>query len=637
MTLPSIATITWAAFQTDALARDYWTEADDGSMVFDAGGTSSGPNLGAYSWPDNAGYMWHTVFPYDGPTYNMTIQGGDATFSLDNSSGDPWNWHMFNGSTDISGTIPYGTDTTYWRVYRSGDDMVLEHSADGTTWDAPSRIATAMTSWNTEFGYYVDLADVGNSTWYDAKGFVYSDSTPPDDPPTAPANVVYVSGLNASPTAPIAVSNIYDFHFPTWNVVVGNWLIGPQYELNNLKNRVLKLTLVDADSFSFSLNGDDPVFQDSTNKIIEELVTDVWIYRDGMLIFRGRIMDSTDNIGDVYTVNFTAYSYEALLEARGLHTLPYHDTADFASTWTPQAIIRFLVEHAENQTGMRLGLTIRNEDWINTLPSLGTIYSVAINDTTVFISVKDGDSILTSVQNVCKIIDPSYGVLDFWIDPFLNCHLALPRGNNNGVILDYGGNIASLGSQFSYKTFGNVVYASGEHVYTDGTVLLLPRPAYYETENLGVPTTPTHTSAAGVHNENLTQGSFSPGTYATDPRGGWQIEKHVESSTLTAAALKTFAQNQWMQTSDIAQQYAYTPVFGPGQWRGTDHVNVGDTVWFYAQRGRINIRRQLVVQSIQIEIDDSGIEKVTPSLNLSNDENLALKQFRAAIKNLQKK
>lgn len=454
-------------------------------------------------------------------------------------------------------------------------------------------------------------------------------------------NSVGVKGLRSTKIPVVAVPTTispsvhldtkYDFHYHAWDIRVGSNRVGPEYAIrNNVKNRSLTYTLGAAPTFSFEISGLDPVANQ-----IQELASDAWVYCDGKLIYRGRINSSSDKDDGtgLPTSTFESSGYEALLDVRKLHTLPYHATAIFGSTWQPNGIIQWLISHAENQKGMRLGLT--KGQWI-TLPPLSTLYSTNVYtlDTITF-TVEDGESIYESVNTICKVISPS---IEFWVDSDLTYNIAYTRGSDKGFILTPG-MYSSFDRSFQSTDFANVIRATGRvpsKISTSDSIATV-FPAYYESAGMGVPLNATHSSATLVNDGALTTNTpFPVAPFSTDPIGGRQ--KNIgDVRVYNQAGLDAYAKYEYGQTSSIEDLYSYNVTMAPGQWHGKDSLWIGDTVTFYAARGRVNVRKKMRVQSLTITVDDTGVETVSLMLNVARNHALDLKRFRDAVKTLQKK
>lgn len=537
--------------------------------------------------------------------------------------------------------------TTYPRLQQlTWFDVVKER------WWTMSSSAGSLNAFKTAFA-----APVSGSTGSTGPVVTPPPVVPPDDPtpdpvvPDGTAPIVFVSGLNAVQTADIDVPNIYGFHFAQWNVGIGpnhnssELLPKPQYELVNLKNRSITIRLGEPNSSSFSMSGEivndfGTVVPSPQALLIKELETDVWWYRNGQLLERGRIVQAEDTDSAQADVNLDTTDYQGLFANREVHTATATTpnanlTTTFIPSWKPNDVIKWLIDHAENQNGMRLGITYSTE-WVD-LPTFAQFYE-GETIANASIEIADGANILEQINTICNMITPP---LEFWIDSQAQAHLALVRGKDQKVILDYQGVIEGFTRSFNSENFGNVVRATGS-----SNSVSLVAPAFYSAPgaNMGIPKNPTHVlSPPHVVATVLT--NFPPAPFSADPKGGWQVDRSNDH-IYVPPALVAFAKNEWISSSgynevnglyDLDNLYTYSADFGKGQWRGPDHVWVGDYITFVAQRGRININKRMRVVSITISIDDQGIESVSVELNVSRDEEVALKKLRDIIRNLQKK
>src|SRR6516164_1544636 len=95
----------------------------------------------------------------------------------------------------------------------------------------------------------------------------------------------------------------------TWEILAGPFNTGPAVVLANARNRSMTFKVDDSASLQFSLDGHDDAFA-----YITELQTDVWVLRDGVVFFRGRVGPTQDTITtEDHTVTVNVFDYREWL------------------------------------------------------------------------------------------------------------------------------------------------------------------------------------------------------------------------------------------------------------------------------------------------------------------------------------
>lgn len=285
----------------------------------------------------------------------------------------------------------------------------------------------------------------------------------------------------------------------------------------------------------------------ATAMFVQELVTDLWVIRDGVTLFRGRVMSAEDDIAEVnYPLPVKAKDYRGVLERR---LLPV------ATTWTgiEQATIAWaLIAYAQAQTGGNLGIT--QGLW----PATGVLQTVTANE---------GDNIWDVLAKVAGLDDG----FDIDIDPSRVANLYYPRrGEDRGIILEYGGMVARAHRIFDPTQYANFI---------------------------------RHTGADGLGAVTRTVTDI-----ASAPEGRW--EAHLQDIQLTTTQMLGAA-----ATAALTKYSRLSPTYeiqlAPGRWMGPDHIWLGDWVTVLVRVGRLNDVLQLRVHDMQIVLDGSGVETVT--------------------------
>lgn len=339
-----------------------------------------------------------------------------------------------------------------------------------------------------------------------------------------------------------------------WSVGPGASTATPQYEreLTAAFGRVLTLR-VDGHAFaSFSI--DDR--HDEARHIIDR-VSDLWIWRDDTLAFRGRIVNSQHTIGPsaegptpVHLRNVQAIDYRGMLSKAAL----IHPPAPTFTGVDPAQIAWQLVQHAQGQTGGDWGITEG--------VGASTAFTRDLN------TLLPGKPVGEAIDELMRRENGG----EWEISPTLELNRWWPRrGADNGVVLDYGGLLDEV--QLMSAEFANAAIATGSEQTS---------PATAETGDVG-----------------------------TDERGRWSVHEGfpsvVQQETLDAKAA-------WLRDEASTIERQWVARFAPGKWGGLDHVGLGDIVRFRCKSGSLNVASPHRVVEIQIVPGENGTETVQVGL-----------------------
>lgn len=330
---------------------------------------------------------------------------------------------------------------------------------------------------------------------------------------------------------------------PLWQVVVGQNNIGPQYELSLAKQRQLTFQVDDSSGFSFNLNGADPATQ-----YIQELVTDAWVYRNGILINRYRIgssQDVVDGEADTYDITFNCFDYKEWLARQLLYP---------GRVWSwrnvPQSkIVSDLVTLVINgQSGIHPVVTVDTSK----LPT-----STVNFDTTVGTSIKEVLGVMPGF-GWQVIPNSTMGITIKCISPWW---YAL----NNHFVLNYGGTVKKITRGLDTGAFGNSA------VYT-GSMNLVP----------------VQRDASGIG--TALQGRLA--ITGSDP------------SIVDNAHLAQAAQNFATNSQNVVPSWACD--LAAGAWTSPTDAWLGDICQFVVNKGRLNVNAQYRIIKVQININDDS-------------------------------
>lgn len=342
--------------------------------------------------------------------------------------------------------------------------------------------------------------------------------------------------------------------------MVGPWSSGAQRELTGAASRSLTVKLADPSEASFTLFGSDPAAV-----AVRELVDDLWVYRDGVSLFRGRVMDSSDDVATtVHTCSFNVADYRGVLARRMIPPTVVGNapTYNALSTKAQETIVwDDLITMTQNRAGGNLGIA-KADDWPTTgITRAGIVFA-------------DGDSVWEWIRTLSLMSDG----FDFDIDVNLRAHLYYPkRGTTQGSVLDYGGTVRAVQRQVNSASYANSLRVNGGQSDTTGPFTVTDQVASL--------------SDAFLH-----------------PEGLWEATSS-EPSVYELAALQALAAVQLADKSTVQPTYKFT--MAPGAWRGPSHIWIGDTVTYAVKTGRLNIFNETArVQEISISLDQNNTETV---------------------------
>ena len=217
-----------------------------------------------------------------------------------------------------------------------------------------------------------------------------------------------------------------------WSYAVGSWLEAqPFHQLFTVRDRKLSLRLDAAGQASCVIDG-----RSEDAAVIEPLATDLWVYRDAVLLFRGRIVSAPETIAsDRHEIALEAVDYRGLLERRMLWV-------ETTYLQQPQGEIAWaLVQSTQTQTGGTFGIT------------RGTVEPGMLRDRTY----KAGDNIGNRIAELGRVEDG----FEWWVTPDRTFELAARRGQDRNAVLDYGGTVQSMRREPEVAGYANAVLATG--------------------------------------------------------------------------------------------------------------------------------------------------------------------------------
>ena len=337
---------------------------------------------------------------------------------------------------------------------------------------------------------------------------------------------------------------------PYYQFVLGPAGGTPDTELTYARNRSLDLKLSEPSTASFTIDG-----RSEQAAAIAELASEVSVYRDRELLFRGFIGSTADTVSeDRHDVQVTVVDYRGRLDRLLIDADTTYTTAlDRNISWD-------LIDDAQAKTGGDLG--------ISRGPALSGLTSRTITFT-------GGISVREALDRLASLA-PGF---DWDITPEREFVLFDQRGANNGVILDYGGLVSAVSVNFDPSTYANAVRVSGDA------------------------TTTAQTAAAG--------------DIGSRPEGRYEAQQGISDittdATLASRATLLLAEKQLIRSS-----FTVTLRNGDNdliRWGGPTDIGLGDTCRMVVRSGRLDVNRLVRVFEIRVSIGANNDETVTLTLD----------------------
>jgi len=221
-----------------------------------------------------------------------------------------------------------------------------------------------------------------------------------------------------------------------WKFVVATAAGAPLGELQAAKSKRITWRRDAPADASWSMFGTDPGVAD-----VQELLSDLLVYRDTDLVFRGRVGATTDDLdGTEHSLQVAAVDYRGLLDRRTVHgTLTF--TADSKSSigWD-------LIAHTQALTGGNLGITRGVGDLAGT------------HDREYPDRKKIGEAITE--------LGRSENGFEWEISPQLRFNVWAQRGVVRDFVAEYGNTVTRLNRVVDPAEYANVVRSSGADTTT---------------------------------------------------------------------------------------------------------------------------------------------------------------------------
>lgn len=350
-----------------------------------------------------------------------------------------------------------------------------------------------------------------------------------------------------------------------WMFAVGNHaLTAPEYQLDVQSPSVTWYLSGQPHEFTGTIQG-----QTGAALFLQELVQDVWAYRNGQLLFRGPLIGCQDTLdGDQHQVALTAHSYR---ERLAHWPIPY-PTSGTATT---------LPLGTATPVGLgwdAINLTAPKSDLANTLINK---YTVAGSQVTQ--SAQSGTATDAAIDQLALLQPFDWDLIPNQVTGQIEYHTWSPtRGASHPeyvLIVDapgVSGSNCTLTRTFDLSSFGNEVWMNGQDANGNPLYATAPTTRSYGPEGLWIVTA-------------------SPTTNTTN-------------AITTTTNLQAQAATQLAKSSVSAAAYTVTTV--QGWWPGPDQLWLGDAPTLVLKSGRLNVNEAARIQQIQAQPVD-GAENIT--------------------------
>lgn len=281
-----------------------------------------------------------------------------------------------------------------------------------------------------------------------------------------------------------------------------------------------------------------------------ELATDLWVWRDDVLVFRGRIVGVDDSLdADRHDVTARAVDYRGMLDRRVLldsDTLKFTQIAQAEIAWS-------LVAATQARPGGNLGIT------------RGAIPAGQLRDR----QFEAGAAIGDTIDSLAEVVNG----FDWQVDEQRRLNIYSPRrGVVAGVTLEYGAALLDVDRTSASPDFANVVRVIGAEKTVARTV-----------------------ASAGI---------------ASDVRGRWETSV-ADTDLQLQTTVNDRASRLLADSSDLRETYSAT--LAPGFFNRAS-MGPGDIVTLVVRSGRLNIVEQARITELAFDADESGNDTVKVAL-----------------------
>jgi hypothetical protein len=357
-----------------------------------------------------------------------------------------------------------------------------------------------------------------------------------------------------------------------WRWVIGPWDAGPERELTYLYGRQLQFTINAPAQAMFNLPGQAPECAE-----LAEGETDLWVWSDEDLMYRGRIIQTTDSISsNVHTVSVSSVDYRGVLgrrilvegDAGNVPKPPVGNPGDEGyvppqvgySMATYAAIAWDLVYKTQIKPGGNL--RIIQGTWVPDPAQPPSGYRIRTYDL--------GLEVGKAVDDLSDDATFDYEIRPNPNDPsFLGLFMNLwapGKSRDQDLILDLGGTVTALTRSFSISNWANVTRVSGSADRTTGV-----------------------------------------NSYTARPEGRWESQIGYPDVVLQS----TVNDRSVAAHNKLLERYSTINLeLRPGVVNSLSDLDVGDTCLVVADRGRVKFQETHTVADLAFGISDEGVAAV---------------------------
>lgn len=320
-----------------------------------------------------------------------------------------------------------------------------------------------------------------------------------------------------------------------WRFVLASASGEPVAEFVNAAGRTVTWRRDEPADASLTVLGTDPIAAQ-----IDELLTDLLVYRAGTLMFRGRIGPTSDTLdGTSHTVSLNAVDYRGLLDRRIVHAATSWATVDQADiAWD-------LIDSSQGLDGGDVGIY------------RGTGQSTGVDRTRNY---EPGKRVGEAVTELGRVNNG----FEWEIDANLGFNIFYPtRGTTRDFVCEYGATVDRVSRGVDPGEYANVVRYAGDETTTAVTE-----------ETVGI---------------------------ASRPEGRFEVALG-DTEVSVQATVADRAEWQLAMRHEIRPSYSLG--LRPGKWPGPDGLWVGDTTRIVVRHGRLDVNTEDRVEEITVSVDD---------------------------------
>lgn len=307
-------------------------------------------------------------------------------------------------------------------------------------------------------------------------------------------------------------------------------------------NLTVSLRLYDPSDVTFTVEGTESIAQ-----LLEPLVSDIVVYRDGSPIFRGTVGATQDMLdGTSHYVSVNAVDYRGRLDRRILLAdVNHNNEPDMDIAWD-------LIDTAQSETQGGMGI------------SLGTV-PASVDRKLTFLA---GETVRGAIDRIANVD----GGFDWDINPQLEfVAFRNGRGENRGRILDYGGLVSKVAINTDPTSYANAVRVVGDGTTAASVELSIPTGTPRFDHEVNLPT---------IDNQDL-----------------------VDNTAVELLARQS--------SQHISYDLTLRDSPGQQAWGGLADIGLGDTIRIVVKSGRLDINVEERVFGLFIQSDGDGRELVT--------------------------